>query len=187
MIEAELKAELHEPERVAETLRGLAREDVAVYEDVYYDLPQSTLMLHDRELRIRTIDGSRHLLTYKDAAVDAESRSKPEQETVVGNAAATDAILRGLGYLPSIAFTKECRNFTLRRSGREVNVTVTTIPELGRTFLEVETIVSERHMLTAALRVLRHFLDELGISPRDLTGELYTDMIRQERTGGRHA
>ncbi|MEW2163876.1 hypothetical protein AB0912_12885 [Streptomyces sp. NPDC007084] len=39
------------------------------------------------------------MLTFKDAAVDEESGSKPEHETEVAEADAVHAVLRGLGHV----------------------------------------------------------------------------------------
>jgi adenylate cyclase, class 2 len=184
MIEAELKARVRDPERARALLAARAAEEVSVYRDTYYDLPDRSLRNGDRELRVRIIergDTRRCLLTYKDAAVDASSGSRPEHETDIGEASVMDAILRALGYEPVIAFTKHCANFTFEAHGQRVQATVVRLPELADTFLEVETLVGDRGKVSAALDVIRRVLGDLGITDADLTTELYTDMVAEHR------
>ncbi|WP_324607944.1 CYTH domain-containing protein [Streptomyces rimosus] len=128
-------------------------------------------------------DGTRALLTYKGARVDAASGSKPEYETGVGDPEAVRAMLGGLGYVEAIAFAKYCRNYEFTAYGRPMLATVVRIPEIGGTYVEVETQVPEEKELRAALEDVRGVLAELGIREGDLTTELYTDAVRVRRTG----
>lgn len=143
-IEAELKAVVQDPEDVMARLEaayGPGRPQV--YQDTYYDDPVSQLMGGDRELRIRTMhsaDDTRTVLTYKGARVDEASGSKPEHETRVEDAAAAHEIVRGLGYVPRIAFEKRCRNYAFQHDGRELLATLVRVPELDATFIELETL-----------------------------------------------
>jgi adenylate cyclase class 2 len=121
------------------------------------------------------------VLTFKDAAVDASSGSKPEYQTDIGEASTIDTILRALGYDPVIALTKHCANSTFETEGRRVQATLVRVPELAGTFLEVETLVSDRGEVEAALEVIRRVLGELGVTEADRTTELYTDMVAEHR------
>ncbi|GAA3979660.1 hypothetical protein GCM10022232_09580 [Streptomyces plumbiresistens] len=50
----------------------------------HYDRPDESLTKAGEELRVRTVrgtDGTRTVLTYKGAAVDEDSGSRPEDET----------------------------------------------------------------------------------------------------------
>ncbi|WP_406445090.1 class IV adenylate cyclase [Streptomyces sp. NBC_01613] len=117
MIEAELKTHVHAPESVTRQLDGRATARVEVYRDTYYDRPDGSLGKAGQELRVRAVQGAnstRVLLTFKDAAVDQDSESKPEHQTIVEDASAAHAILRGLGYIEFIAFEKRCRNYESR-------------------------------------------------------------------------
>ncbi|MER5756534.1 class IV adenylate cyclase [Streptomyces sp. NPDC002088] len=183
MIEAELKARVHSPEAVMRQLDQLATARVEIYQDSYYDRPDGSLGKAGEELRVRTVhgaDGTRTVLTFKGAAVDEDSGSKPEHETRVEDSEAAHAILRGLGYLPVIAFEKRCRNYDLEDRGRQLLATLVRVPELDGTFLEVETIVNEDDV-TAGLDDVRAVLADLGIGPEDLTRELYTDAVAARR------
>ncbi|MFI8456169.1 class IV adenylate cyclase [Kitasatospora sp. NPDC085464] len=187
MIEAELKALVRQPGVLLRHLEGLHGPGRAeVYRDTYYDLPDGSLLAADRELRIREIEssdgGRRALLTHKGARVDDESGSKPEHETAVADAGAAHAILRGLGYLPRLAFEKHCRNYTLERDGRRFLATLVRVPQLAGVFLEVETAAARVDELAPALAAVRAVLGELGVGEADVTGELYTDAVL--RAGG---
>lgn len=183
MIEAELKARVHAPEEVLRRLDGLAVGRAEVYKDTYYDDAKGGLDKRDQELRIRTVHGpddTRSVLTFKDAKVDEASGSKPEHETRVADPEAVHAMLRGLGYVPVIAFEKRCRNYEFEARGRQMLATLVRVPEVDGTFLELETLV-EDHEVQGALDDVQAVLFELGIGVEDLTRELYTDAVRARR------
>ncbi|MEU0845802.1 class IV adenylate cyclase [Streptomyces sp. NPDC005962] len=185
MIEAELKARVRDPESVSMRLDRLTDARIEVYQDTYYDAPSGDLGAQDRELRVRTIrgdDSSRSVLTYKGARVDEGSGSKPEHETRVEDPDAVGAILRGLGFVPVLAFQKRCVNYDFSLRGRHVLATLVQVPEIEGTFLEVETLVQEDRELSAALADVRSIISELGIPESDLTTELYTDAVSAHRT-----
>ncbi|MFC8516713.1 class IV adenylate cyclase [Streptomyces sp. NPDC057257] len=184
MIEAELKARVHSPEEVMRRLDELAVARVEVYRDTYYDRPDGSLEKADQELRVRTVhgaDSTRTVLTFKDAAVDEKSGSKPEYETGVEDAEAAHAILRSLGHVEIIAFEKRCRNYEFQARGRNMLATLVRVPEIDGTFLEVETLVDE-HETSAALDDVRAVLADLGTGPEDLTRETYTGAVAKQRT-----
>ncbi|UYB40327.1 class IV adenylate cyclase [Streptomyces sp. Je 1-4] len=184
MIEAELKARVHDPEYVMGKLERMAEGRVEVYQDTYYDDQSGSIAARDQELRVRTIHGptSTHsVLTYKCPRVDSESGSKPEHETRVDNPEAVHAMLRGLRYVPAIAFQKQCRNYEFTTRGRSMLATLVQVPEIEGTFLEVETMVPEEKELSSALDDVRSVMSELGIGVDDFTTELYTDAVVARR------
>ncbi|MCX3061344.1 class IV adenylate cyclase [Streptomyces beihaiensis] len=183
MIEAELKARVHAPEAVMRKLDQLAVARVEVYRDTYYDRPDGSLEKAGEELRVRTVhgaDGTRTVLTYKGAAVDEESGSKPEHETGVEDAEAAHAILRGLGHVAYIAFEKRCRNYSFEARGRRMLATLVRVPEIDGTFLEVETLVPGGEV-SSALDDIRAVLAGLGIDSEDLTRQTYTGAVAAQR------
>ncbi|MDH6576949.1 class IV adenylate cyclase [Kitasatospora sp. MAP5-34] len=120
MIEAEMKARVSSPAAVLQRLKAYAPGRPEVYQDTYYDQGGS-LADSDRELRVRTVHGvddTRSVLTYKGARVDEATGSKPEHESRVDDPVAVHAMLRGLGYRPSIAFEKHCRNYEFEEAVR---------------------------------------------------------------------
>jgi adenylate cyclase class 2 len=182
VIEAELKARLSDPEAVRAALAQRADVEKAIYRDTYYDTAGGALDAAGRELRLRTIetpDTVRHLLTFKEPAVD-ESGSKPEYETTVTAPSAVAHMVEALGYAPAIELTKECENYRFSDGGRDFVATVVRVPEITGTFLEVETMAAE-DQVDEALDAVRTVLEQLGIAANDLTTELYTDAVRAAR------
>jgi adenylate cyclase, class 2 len=185
VIEAELKARLTDPDMVRAALAARSDVEKAVYHDTYYDAPGDTLDRAGRELRLRTVETSgavRHLLTFKEPAVDEESGSKPEYETTVSAPAAVAHLFQALGYRPVVAFTKDCENYRFSAGGREFLATIVRVPEIEGTFLEVETIAAG-NQVDEALTAVRSVLDRLGVTADELTTGLYTDAVRAARTG----
>ncbi|MCF2526514.1 class IV adenylate cyclase [Yinghuangia soli] len=185
MIEAELKARVRDPEDVMSRLEGHGPGRAEVYQDTYFDDASGTLMREDRELRVRTVhgaDGTRSVLTYKGARLDA-SGSKPEHETAVDDPDSMRAVLLGLGYVVAISFEKRCRNYVFDASGRRMLATLVRVKELDETFVEVETLVGHEAELSGALDDVRTVLADLGIAEHDLTSELYTDAVQARRVG----
>jgi adenylate cyclase class 2 len=183
VIEAELKARVTDPEHVHGLLEQRAPGRADVYQDTYYDTPDGQLETTDRELRVRTVhsaDSTRTLLTYKGPRVDEASGSKPEHETRVDDAGAVHAALRGLGYVPVIAFEKRCRNYDFTAGGRRMLATLVRVPELDGHWLEVETQAAEDD-LDAALVAVRAVLADLGIDEDDLTTDTYSGAVAARR------
>lgn len=184
MIEAELKARVPDREALVELLDKLTEGRPEVYRDTYYDTADRALEARDAELRVRTVESAdgtaRTVLTYKSAAVDTASGSKPEHETAVTDPDAVHAVVRGLGYTPVIAFSKHCLNYAVTVRGREMLATVVQVPEIDGVFVEVETMTGPGG-LAGALADVRAFLAGLGIGEEALTRELYTDAVRARR------
>jgi adenylate cyclase class 2 len=185
-VEAELKAGVRNAGSLRTALDARGERQTAVYRDRYFDTPDGAFASAGYELRIRTVEAGnsvRHLMTFKTPAVDQASGSKPEHETVVGDALAAEAIITGLGYRPLIAFTKNCANYRLHHAGRDLLASIVTVPEIDGTFLEVETLTRDAGDLSSALEDVRAVMADLGIGEPDLTTELYTDAVKAARQG----
>jgi adenylate cyclase class 2 len=184
VIEAELKARVRDPGALHEQLRRLATAEASTYRDTYYDLPGQDLTTTGRELRLREVILSsgerRSLLTYKEAAVDAASGSKPEHETGIESPSAIDVMLRGLGLEHLVAFEKHCTNYRFSVDGHDMLATVVTAPELDGTFIELETMADPENT-SDALASIRIVLTNLGITDDDFTTEQYTDAVLRSR------
>ena len=179
-IEAELKALVTDPETVLRALAAIAPGTSAIYRDQYFDSEDGSFTASGRELRIRTVDSAeavRHILTFKAPAVEAESGSKPEYETVVADPEATTAILLALGYRALVSFSKHCANHRIQHEGRDILATLVTVPEVDGTFLEVETLTHDAGDVPAALAAVRAVMTEVGIAPANFTTELYTEAV----------
>ncbi|MGP4109810.1 class IV adenylate cyclase [Streptomyces sp. 4N509B] len=187
MIEAELKAHVHGPQDVIRHLEQYGPGHVETYHDTYYDDAAGTLTARDAELRTRTVSSphdTRFVLTYKGAAIDQVSGSKPEHETRVTDPDAVHAMLTGLGYHPVIDFEKRCRNYEFDARGRKMQATLAFLPELDETFLELETLIQDRDELRIALDDVRAVLHDLGIKDADLTKQRYTEAVTARRARG---
>jgi adenylate cyclase class 2 len=188
VIEAELKARLNDPAAVRAALDQRADAEKATYRDVYYDTAAGELDRDGREIRLRTVETGhsvRHLLTFKEPAVEEASRSKPEHESTVATPAAIAQMLGSLGLKPAVELTKECENFRFDGpDGREFLATVVRVPEIEGTFLEVETMAAE-NQVSDAIAAVRDVLHQLGVSDEELTSELYTDAVRNVRSSNR--
>ncbi|MBF6253163.1 class IV adenylate cyclase [Nocardia farcinica] len=184
MIEAEYKARLTAPDQVRAALHERAIPDTVSYQDTYYDTSTGDLDRTGRELRLRTIEdrsgNRRHVLTFKDPAVDEATGSKPEFETLVTDRDGMHDIITRLGYQPNLSFTKRCENFQFTAAGRRMLATIAQVPEIDGTYLELETQAEEPD-LPQAFAELRAILTELGVTPEELTTELYTDAVRHAR------
>jgi adenylate cyclase class 2 len=183
-IEAELTAAVRDPDGVRAALAERATVEHSVYADTYFDRPDHSMDSDGYELRIRTIttgEDTRVVVTYKEPPADKASRSKPEHETTVADAAVMRTILTGLGLVELIALEKWCDNYRFTAAGWDILASVVTIPELGgRTFIEVETIADDDTMLDA-LAAIRDVLDDLGVTESDAVTESYTDMVARAR------
>jgi adenylate cyclase class 2 len=184
-IEAETKARVRDVAAVRDLLRARAAEQLSRYRDTYYDFPGRMLSSAGRELRVRVTEtgGQRRcLLTYKGAAVDEQTGSKPETETGIADPGAMDQILLALGYAHLVAFDKHCANYAFTANRRRMLATLVAVPELDGTFIEVETLTGDQRDLSAALADIRTVLGQLGITDADLTTELYTDAVMRHRS-----
>lgn len=182
-IEVELKARLRDPSAVRARLRSLGSGVDCTYRDTYYDWPDHRLDRAGRqELRLRVIEndrGGRCVLTLKGEPRNAVSTV--ELETEVSRADMADAILLALGLRRVIAYTKECQNFTLIRYGHGVLASVVHLPELGDTFIEVETLVFDAADVPAARDAVLQVLSDLDLEAGDLEPTFYVDLVAQAR------
>jgi adenylate cyclase class 2 len=186
LIEVELKAKVSDVDHVRAELERLAPGVDETYHDTYYDLPDETLTVRDQELRVRTVTndaGSRSLLTFKTAPVEAASGSRPEHETQMTDPAVADIVLKAVGAVELISFRKLCRNHRFEAEGRELLATLVEVPEIEGTYLEVETLAPTDDV-EAGLGTIRTVLATLGIGEVDLTTETYTGAVAAARQRG---
>jgi adenylate cyclase class 2 len=182
--EAELTAVVTDPDRVRAALSQRAPVEPASYADTYYDYPDLRLEREGYELRVRTVTtatAGRVMLTYKEPPVPGGQGAKPEHETTVADAGVLHTMLRGIGLLDVISFTKHCENYRFVERGRELLATLVRVPDLGdQTFIELET-AAEPDDVPAALEEVRAVLVDLGVRDDDLTTETYTSRVAAAR------
>ena len=186
MFEAELKALVKDERKLLDALRdlGACAEAEAIYDDRYFDKASGELRASQRELRIRRVFKNQTeecLLTAKLAPFDAATRSKQEFEISLREPDIAEDILKTIGFNLDIALRKECRNFRFSFNNRNILATLAHIRELGKTFIELESLVPDQNETPNALNTLEHVLDKLCIPREDLTSEYYTDAVRASR------
>jgi adenylate cyclase class 2 len=174
MYEVELKLRA-DHDRVRDRLAALGAEQAGevTQVDTYYDAPHRAFGETDEALRLRretTADGATTTkLTYKGPLVEAESKTRREHETVVGDAEAARAILSNLGFEPAATVEKERRFF--EHDG--YTVTLDRVDGLGE-FVEVET---EAEAVGPAREGAVALLEELGLDTDEQIRTSYLGLL----------
>jgi adenylate cyclase class 2 len=138
-LEIEAKFSLADPQAMRKTLREAGARPLSslLEHNVYFDRPDGSLRRDDCGLRLRTeqaADGkSRTLLTYKGPRQSGQFKIRQEEEVTVDSAAEAEAILKGLGFEPTLSFHKRRENYHLAGA----SISLDELPELGF-FLEIE-------------------------------------------------
>jgi len=181
MYEVEIKVRA-DHDVVRNHLRGrdASPEGTVTQVDTYYDAPHRDFAETDEALRIRrgTVDSGdadsgaeRTRLTYKGPLLEAESKSREEHETAVGDAAAAVGILDGLGFEPAAEVRKDRRRFALDG----YTVTLDSVDGLGE-FVEVETETTDDDIDDAREGAFS-VLGSLGLDPEDQIRTSYLGLL----------
>jgi adenylate cyclase class 2 len=158
MYEVELKVRAdHEP--VRERLDAIGATPAGTLEqiDTYYDAPHRDFAATDEALRIRRerAADTTTRLTYKGPLVEAQSKTREEFETTVGDGDTADAILTGLGFEPAATVEKHRERFQYEG----YTITLDEVRGLGQ-FVEIDTaatadeIEARRERASEILRTL---------------------------------
>ena len=173
MYEVELKVETdHEP--VRERLDELGATFLGTVEqaDTYYDAPHREFAETDEALRVRreTVDGeSSAVMTYKGPKVDAESKTREEFETAVGDGDDAAAIFESVGFEAAATVRKERDRYRLDG----YMVTLDSVAGAG-SFVEVETEAEE---IDAAREGAADLMRDLGLNPDDQIRTSYLGLL----------
>lgn len=158
-------------------------------EDTYYDAPHREFGATDEALRVRretaleeptdeADDRQRPadttVLTYKGPLVDAESKTRREAETAVGDPDALREILDRLGFSPAASVSKE----RTRYASDEWTITLDRVEELGA-FVELETEAEEDDFEQARDRA-HNYLCELGLDPGERVRTSYLELLEAD-------
>lgn len=158
--------------------------EICDYYDAYFDTANKDFMKSERELRLRriTLNNTETVwLTFKEPPYEDIYKNKIEHEVVVSSYEDTALILNKLGYSEDISFQKKCVNFRTMYGSLDILVTLVTVGEIERDFIEVEEKTTEAGDIPGIYEVLKEVLFSLQVMPDQLTGEYYTDMVRQAR------
>ena len=148
--------------------------------DTYYDAPHRDFAETDEALRVRHEDpatGPAHAaLTYKGPLVEADSKTRSEAETEVGDEAAVREILVGVGFEPAATVEKERERYRLA----DCVVTLDAVTGLGE-FVEVEFVeaVAEAGLEDARGEVFAA-VEALGLDPARQVRTSYLGLLLGE-------
>ncbi|MCU4719174.1 class IV adenylate cyclase [Halapricum hydrolyticum] len=176
MYEVELKVRA-DHDRVRERLEALGGERVGSLRqaDTYYDAPHRDFAATDEAFRVReeTRDGDRETrITYKGPKVEAESKTREELETTVGDGETARELFESLGFEPVATVRKGREHFTV--SG--LTVTLDTVEGVGE-FVEVETDVETGDEVESAREAAVELLADLGLDPDDQIRVSYLELL----------
>ena len=176
MYEVELKVRAdHEAVRERLADRGAEPTEAVTQVDTYYDAPHRAFAETDEALRIREesrSDGETVAeLTYKGPLVEAESKTRREVQTELGDGEAGGAILEALGFEPAATVRKERERFGVG----EYTVTLDRVEGLGE-FVEVETETDEGGVEPARERAVE-LLRELDLDPDEQIRTSYLGLL----------
>ena len=172
MDESEIKLRVPDPAAAREALAGIGATVRLLrhFEDnVLFDDARGTLRAAGCIVRLRRRDPGESLLTYKGPKRVVQGiRSREEVESSIGDAAALETILIGLGLVPTFRYQKYRESWTWQ----DAEIVVDETP-IGA-FLEIEGPLATIH---AAARAL-------GFTPSDYITESYIGLfLASGRTG----
>lgn len=166
MLEVEIKAEVKIRE-MEKRIRELGARFIKKerQEDIYFRHPCRDFKARDEALRVRMVDGE-YIFTYKGARQDAETKTRPEIETKVGEAILD--ILRILGFSEVRKVVKQRDTYNWNR----LKIYLDRVKGLGE-FLEVEGKDWQDKEKIFAL------LESLSIPPERLIRKSYLEMLEE--------
>jgi len=189
MYEVEVKVPAaHDAVRAALEEAGAEPLGTVAQSDTYYDAPHRDFAETDEAFRIRTVasavadfersgdlsadvesvlagdaraDGETRV-TYKGPLVEAESKTREEFETTVGDADEMAAVLDGLGFEPAADVRKLRAKFCLDG----FTVLLDAVQEVGE-YVEIETEVESEEAVEASREDAYSVLRNLGLDPTE--------------------
>jgi len=202
MYEVEVKVPAdHGDVRTALDGAGAERLGTVAQSDTYYDAPHRDFAETDEAFRVRTVAsaaegfergealaaavdavlsgdaraGGETRVTYKGPLVEAESKTREEFETTVGDATEMAAILDGLGFEAAADVRKLRTKFRVA----EFTVLLDAVEGVGD-YVEVETEVDTEAEIEAARDGAYDVLRDLGLDPTEQVRTSYLGL----RLGG---
>ena len=187
MFEVELKYRINGNDSdIIKILNNKTEGIIEVYEDVYFTHPEVIPLQSNKELRVRRINSdtkNRSILTYKNEIIDEESGSKSEFEVLIDNSDNAIKLIKAMGFIVEIAFSKKCINWLLTNvfNGNDMLVSYVKVSEINGTFLEIEITINNSDEVESALNAVKEFSRQLGLKDDDIEKGLYTDAVRTYR------
>lgn len=180
MIEVECKLKIDNKVAIECKLKelGFILVDNLTEVDRYFDNLKGDIKANDSALRIRvttnndTNDSSAEI-NFKGPKLDNVSVSRPEYETIVDDAPATEKILNSLGYYPVKPIVEKQRT---TYSCNDMTACLDSVKGLGD-FLELEVLVCETSEKDSALLRIEEMLKVLGYNIADTTTKSYLSQL----------
>lgn len=194
MFEVEVKVRADE-EAVREALgqTDAVEDSIVAHVDTYYDAPHRAFAETEEAIRVRReapvegVDGGSESvirdavaeqpvgwLTYKGPLLEAESKTREEVETEVGDVEAMDRILERVGFRAA----GEVRKLRRQYKWRGFHLSLDTVVDLG-TFLEVEATTEEQEIPATREQALS-LLGELGLEPSEQLRTSYFELLHDD-------
>jgi len=176
MYEVELKLRA-DHDSLRDRLDDLGATKIGEYRqtDTYYDAPHRDFADTDEALRLRrevdADDTETTKLTYKGPLVEAESKTREEHETPVGDDDAAAGVLAGLGFEPAATVDKQREYYEYE----EYTIVLDDVTDLG-TFVEVERETTEAEV-EAVREGAIDLLDRLGLDADEQIRTSYLGML----------
>lgn len=150
--------------------------------DTYFDAPHRDFAETDEALRLRRerpvgSDGWTTAVTYKGPLLEAESKTREEFETSVGDGEALEAALGRLGFEPAATVRKERERYAVDA----FTVSLDSVEGLGE-FVEVETEIdpdgsADSVAIEAPRDAARSLLASLGCDPDEQIRTSYLGLL----------
>ena len=210
MYEVELKVPAaHDAVRAALDDAGAECSETVAQSDTYYDAPHRDFAATDEAFRLRTVatavagfrrgddlsadidavlSGDRRAsgetrVTYKGPLVEAESKTREEFETAVGDADEMAAVLDGLGFEPAA----DVRKLRAKHDLDGFTVLLDAVEGAGE-YVEIETEVDTEAEVAAAREAACDVLRDLGLDPANQIRTSYLGLrLGHDETGDRDA
>lgn len=180
MYEVELKVKA-DHDRIRQRLNeaGAEKLGAVTQEDTYYDAPHRDFTETDEALRIRRERAPNDnqwetAITYKGPLLEAESKSREEFETALGDGDLGDEILTRLGFEAAATVTKERERYRLEG----VTITLDEVVGLGQ-FVEAE-LEAESSAIEAVRERAADTLRRLELNPEDQIRTSYLGLLLDE-------
>ncbi|MFP9192898.1 class IV adenylate cyclase [Natronosalvus vescus] len=180
---------------------GADHESTLLQEDTYYDAPHRSFPETDEALRIRRESAVRDSspptvgaqesngptsgesgahgasdtdsrLTYKGPLLEAESKTRIEHETTVGDDEAMDAALTTLGFEPAATVRKRRERYALEG----YTITLDTVDGAGE-FLEVEAEAETEADVESVREGAQRLLERLDLDPDEQIRTSYLELV----------
>jgi adenylate cyclase, class 2 len=184
-VEVEQKFRCDDLEAVRDALvrRGAEGGETIDQVDRYYQHPVRDFAVTDEAFRLRTV-GEQNCLTYKGPKLDAQTKTRREDEVAIADGPTASAtcrrILEQLGFEPVAEVRKRRQVWRMETGGQEVEAALDAVAGVGE-FVELEIQIDasgnyeEANEIDAARQALSDLAQELGL--RNVERRSYLELL----------